>query len=217
MRNNNMQNMIHICLMFGLCMPPPPPLYLCFRVLTFSEHRAPNEPGQFCSLFVLGGAMKYSGLVLPWDQAGGCGFVSTPRPALPSTVHPAPSTIVLRGWTRESPLPPNIMSHFLLVFTEGCFPALLDENSLFRHAIPPTSLLDSGIYVWLFPAGKGVGYSSMWTLSIHDQWRGPALYTKLSRRAGLFYSQPCGFKQIAQTGELKQILSYRSKTCRENR
>lgn len=59
-------------------------------------------------------------------------------------------------------------------------------------------------------------YKSMWTLSIHDQWRGPALYTKLSRRAGLFYSQPCGFKQIAQTGELKQLL-YRSKKCRKNR
>lgn len=84
--------------------------------------------------------------------------------------------------------------------------------------IPPSSLLDGSISaVWLFPAGKGVGYSSMWTLSIHDQWRGPALYTKLSRRAGLFYSQPCGFKQIAQTRELKQILSYRSKTWRENR
>lgn len=41
------------------------PLPLCFQVLTFSEHTAPNEPGQFCSLFVLGGAMKYSGLVLP--------------------------------------------------------------------------------------------------------------------------------------------------------
>lgn len=58
---------------------------------------------------------------------------------------------------------------------------------------------------------------AVWTLSIHDQWRGPALYTKLSRRAGLFYSQPRGFKQIAQAGELKQILSYRSKTWRENR
>lgn len=80
---------------------------------------------------------------------------------------------------------------------------------LSHHAIPPTSLLHSAIYVRLFPAGEGVGYSSMWTLSIHDQWRGPALYTKPSRRAGLFYSQPCGFKQIARTGELKQILSCR--------
>lgn len=205
--------------MFGLrhAFWPTTPTPPCFWVLTFSEHRAPNEPGQFCSLFVLGGAMKYSGLVLPWDQAGGCGFVSMPHPTLLSTVHDAPWTIVLRGWTQESPLPPNIMSHFLLIFTEGCFQHLRNENSLCHHAIPPTLLLVSGIYVWLFPAGKGVGYSSMWTLSIHDQWRGPALYTKLSRRAGLFYSQPCGFKQIAQTGELKQILSYRSKTCRENR
>lgn len=46
--------------------------------------------------------MKYSGLVLPWDQAGGCGFVSTPRPALLSSVHSEPWTIVLRGWTRVS-------------------------------------------------------------------------------------------------------------------
>lgn len=78
------------------------PLSLCFRVLTFSERTAPNEPGQFCSLFVLGGAMKYSGLVLPWDQAGGCGFVSTPHPALLSSVHSEPWTVVLRGWTRVS-------------------------------------------------------------------------------------------------------------------
>lgn len=49
--------------MFDVRPPPLPPL--CFQVLTFSERRAPNEPGQFCSLFVLGGAMKYSGLVLP--------------------------------------------------------------------------------------------------------------------------------------------------------
>lgn len=59
----------------------PSPLWA--QVTTFSKSSAPNEPGQFCSLFVLGGAMKYSGLVLPWDQAGGGGFVSEPRPALP--------------------------------------------------------------------------------------------------------------------------------------
>lgn len=81
-----------------------------FWVLTFSEHTAPNEPGQFCSLFVLEGAMKYSGLVLPWDQAGGCGFVSMPRLALLSSVStPAPWTIVLRGGSRESTPSKNIV------------------------------------------------------------------------------------------------------------
>lgn len=78
------------------------PLPFCFQVLTFSKHTAPNELGQFCSLFVLGGAMKYSGLVPPWDQAGGCGFVSMPHPALLSSVHSAPRTEVLRGWIQES-------------------------------------------------------------------------------------------------------------------
>lgn len=118
---------------------------------------------------------------------------------------------VFRGWTLEStpsthnvPFSAHLHRRFL--------------HAVMQTKIPPASLLDGSISaVWLFPAGKGVGYSSMWTLSIHDQWRGPALYTKLSRRAGLFYSQPCGFKQIAQTGELKQILSYWSKTWRENR
>lgn len=79
-----------------------------------------------------------------------------------------------------------------------------------RHAFPPSSLSDRGEYPLYdyFQQVRGVGYSAVWTLSIHDQWRGPALYTKLSRRAGLFYSQPRGFKQIAQTGELKQIQYY---------
>lgn len=99
------------------------PLPLSIQVLTFSEHTAPNEPGQFCSLFVLGGAMKYSGLVLPWDQAGGCGFVSMPRPAL--LVHCPLRTLncAPEGGNSGSPLPPNMMSHFLLFFTEGfsCF------------------------------------------------------------------------------------------------
>lgn len=198
-------------LRFNHISPPP----RCFRVLTLSRRRAPNEPGQFCSLFVLGGAMKYLASVPPRDQAGGCGFVCAPRRL--SAVRPAPpSTVVLRGgWgTRESPLPLNIMSHFLLAYTEGLLLFFFLLLLLSRHAIPPTSLLHSAIYVRLFPAGEGVGYSSMWTLSIHDQWRGPALYTKPSRRAGLFYSQPCGFKQIARTGELKQILSCRFQDMR---
>lgn len=136
-----------------------------------------------------------------------------PRSCPVSTLHLEPRS---SGGEFRSLLPPKRMSLFLLIFS--VFPSLLNGNLLCRHAIPPTSLLDTSISaVWLFPAGKGAGYSSTWTLSIHDQWRGPALYTKLSRRAGLFYSQPCGFKQIAQTGELKQILSYRSKTWRENR
>lgn len=41
------------------------PFPICFQVLTFCRHTPPNELAQFCSLFVLGGAMKYSGLVLP--------------------------------------------------------------------------------------------------------------------------------------------------------
>jgi len=40
-------------------------LALCFQVLTLCKHTAPNELAQFCSLFVLGGAIKYSGSVLP--------------------------------------------------------------------------------------------------------------------------------------------------------
>lgn len=162
--------------------------------------------------------MKYSGLVLPWDQAGGCGFVSSPHPALlQPSVHPVPWTTRScegngGGGPHTSSLPPNIMLPFS-AHLHRCFPPTRS-----RRPIPPTSFLDRSISaLWLFPAGEGAGYSSMWTLSIHDQWRGPELYTKSSRRAGLFYSQPCGFKQIAQTGELKQILSYRSKTWRENR
>lgn len=64
---NNKNDMIkpQICLMFGLFLVQSLSLPLCFWVLTFSDHAAPNEPGQFCSLFVLGGFMKYSGLVLP--------------------------------------------------------------------------------------------------------------------------------------------------------
>ena len=115
-----------------------------------------------------------------------------PRPdSVHCSLHPG-----LQGPNSGVHFPPNIMSHFLL------------RRFFLRAAMRLFA-------AWLFPAGKGVGCSSMWTLSIHDQWRGLALYTKLSRRAGLFYSQPCGFKQIAQTGELKQILSYRSKTWRE--
>lgn len=134
-----------------------------------------------------------------------------------STPHLEPA--VFRGGPFASPRPPNLMSQFSArLHRRFFFPPLFPARRVCRHAIPPASLLRSSVSaVWLFPAGKGAGYSSMWTLSIHDQWRGPALYTKLSRRAGLFYSQPCGFKQIAQTGELKQILSYRSKTWRENR
>lgn len=191
-------------LRFNHISPPP----RCFRVLALSRRRAPNEPGQFCSLFVLGGAMKYLASVPPRDQAGGGGFVSAPRPCPPSTRHHLQLSSYgmggglgnLRSLRTLCPIfcspTPRVSSFFLLLL-------------LSRHAIPPISLLDSAIYVWLFPAGEGVGYSSMWTLSIHDQWRGPALYTKPSRRAGLFYSQPCGFKQIARTGELKQILSCR--------
>lgn len=43
--------------------------------------------------------MKYSGLVLPWDQAGGCGFVNTPHPHthVQCPPHTLPWTTVLRG------------------------------------------------------------------------------------------------------------------------
>lgn len=178
---------------------------VCFGTLTFSEHMLPNEPSQFCSLFVLGRAIKYSGLVLPWDQTGGCGCIIMPHPALLSTAHPKPWTVVLRVPTQEAPVPSNAMSHF--------FSPPLPAFSL------PSSDSSSHYLIAVYTYGyfqQVREYKSMWTLSIHDQWRGPALYTKLSRRAGLFYSQPCGFKQIAQTGELKQLL-YRFKKCRKNR
>lgn len=107
------------------------PLPFCFQVLTFSKHTAPNELGQFCSLFVLGGAMKYSGLVPPWDQAGGCGFVSMPHPALLSSVHSAPWTEVLRGWIQEStPSKKNVpffcsSSRFSLPYSMGICSAVM--------------------------------------------------------------------------------------------
>lgn len=163
----------------------------CFCTLTFSEHMLANEPSQFCSLFVLGRAIKYSRLVLPWET-GGCSCIIMPHPALLSTVHAELWPVVLRVWTQEAPAPP---------------PQL---NVPFSFPLPAFSLPSSGssshylIAVYTYGYFQQVReYKSMWTLSIHDQWRGPALYTKLSRRAGLFYSQPCGFKQIAQTGELK--------------
>lgn len=159
--------------------------------------------------------MKYSGLMPPSNQAGGCCFVSTPpRPALLSAVHSALWTAVLKGVNLGvHPLRTHLLPS--KVFFSSIPPTLPASSRICCgavHFLPPRCWVCSTSAAWLFPAGKGAGYSSTWTLSIHDQWRGPALYTKLSRRAGLFYSQPCEFKQIAQTGELKQILSYRSKT-----
>lgn len=199
---------IHMCwyiwlLCRSFCFPA------CFCTLTFSERVLPNEPSQFCHLFVLGRAIKYSGLVLPWDQTGGWSCIIMPQPALLSTVHAEPWPVVLRMWTQEAPAPspPHIPQHNVpFSFSPPAFS--LPSSSSSSHYL---------IAVYTYGYFQQVReYKSMWTLSIHDQWRGPALYTKLSRRAGLFYSQPCGFKQIAQTGELKQLL-YRSKKCRENR
>lgn len=59
-----MQLPFHMCLYIRLlCLSFCFPVWFC--TLTFSEHMLPNEPSQFCSLFVLGRAIKYSGLVLP--------------------------------------------------------------------------------------------------------------------------------------------------------
>lgn len=77
MRHNKIELLIEICLyLWSICFFFP----VCFCTLTFSEHMRPNEPSQFCSLFVLGRAIKYSGLVLPWEQTGGCGCIIMPQP-----------------------------------------------------------------------------------------------------------------------------------------
>lgn len=88
-RDNKIESPFEICLYhWSICFCFP----VCFCTLTFSEHMRPNEPSQFCSLFELGKAIKYSGLVLPWEQTGGCGCIIMPHPALLSTVHHEPSS-----------------------------------------------------------------------------------------------------------------------------